>query len=42
LYSNNVRVKGDRIDVMCPQKWTSTETQPPYIVGEEVKLHAST
>lgn len=40
LHTNNVRVKGERTDVLCPQKWTSTDRDPPFIVGEEVLLLA--
>lgn len=35
LHSNNIRVRGERTDVPCPQKWTNTDKQPPFIIGEE-------
>jgi len=36
LYSHNIRVKGEKTDVMCPIKWTNTEYQPEFVIGEEV------
>ncbi|KAH3816133.1 actin-related protein 8-like [Dreissena polymorpha] len=33
LYSHNVRVKGERTDVMCPIPWTNTDSKPPFVVG---------
>ena len=33
----NRRMKGERTDVICPQKWTNTDRKPPYIIGKEVR-----
>ena len=33
----NRRMKGERTDVICPQKWTNTDRKPPYVIGKEVR-----
>lgn len=35
LHSNNIRVRGQRTDVPCPHKWTNTDKQPAFIIGDE-------
>ncbi|XP_062612394.1 actin-related protein 8-like [Saccostrea cucullata] len=35
LYNHNHGVKGQRTEVTCQQMWTRTESQPPFIVGQE-------
>ncbi|XP_060598476.1 actin-related protein 8-like [Ruditapes philippinarum] len=35
LHSNNVRVRGQRTDVPSPFKWTNTDRNPQFVIGDE-------
>lgn len=38
LYQFNRRMKGERTDVICPQKFTNTDRKPPHIIGKEALM----